>query len=46
MTRIFWLPDLRLTAAELDPADKNRRSHRGTAMRACANYWLLRASTR
>ena len=30
----FFLPDLQLTAAELDPAEKNRRSHRGTAMRA------------
>jgi len=29
----FWLPELRLTAAELDPADKNRRSHRGAALR-------------
>jgi XTP/dITP diphosphohydrolase len=30
----FWLPDLKMTAAELSPAEKNRRSHRGTAMRA------------
>lgn len=30
----FLLPDLGLTAAELDPADKNRRSHRGSALRA------------
>jgi len=30
----FWLPDLKLTAAELDPAQKNRLSHRGQAMRA------------
>jgi XTP/dITP diphosphohydrolase len=29
----FWLPELRMTAAELSPAEKNRRSHRGTAMR-------------
>jgi XTP/dITP diphosphohydrolase len=28
----FFLPELGLTAAELDPADKNRLSHRGTAM--------------
>ena len=31
----FWLPDLELTAAELDSADKNRLSHRGRAMRNC-----------
>jgi XTP/dITP diphosphohydrolase len=30
----FWLPDLRKTAAELPPAEKNRLSHRGKAMRA------------
>ena len=30
----FWLPDLELTAAELDSAVKNRLSHRGPAMRA------------
>jgi XTP/dITP diphosphohydrolase len=30
----FWLPELRLTAAELSPQDKNRLSHRGKAMRA------------
>jgi XTP/dITP diphosphohydrolase len=30
----FWLPDLRQTAAELPPAEKNRLSHRGKAMRA------------
>ena len=29
----FWLPALRMTAAELDPAEKNRLSHRGQAMR-------------
>ena len=29
----FFLPELQMTAAELDLADKNRRSHRGTAMR-------------
>ena len=28
----FWLPELKLTAAELDPDVKNRLSHRGTAM--------------
>jgi XTP/dITP diphosphohydrolase len=30
----FWLPELGLTAAELDPARKNRLSHRGTALEA------------
>jgi XTP/dITP diphosphohydrolase len=30
----FWLPELKLTAAELDADAKNRLSHRGTAMRA------------
>jgi XTP/dITP diphosphohydrolase len=29
----FWLPELGKTAAELDPAEKNRLSHRGKAMR-------------
>ena len=28
----FWLPDLNCTAAELDPAHKNRISHRGRAL--------------
>ena len=31
---IFWLPDLKLSAAELSEQDKNRLSHRGTALRA------------
>jgi XTP/dITP diphosphohydrolase len=30
----FWLSDLSKTAAELDPGEKNRLSHRGKAMRA------------
>jgi XTP/dITP diphosphohydrolase len=30
----FWLPELNRTAAELPPAEKNRLSHRGKAMRA------------
>jgi XTP/dITP diphosphohydrolase len=30
----FWLPELRLTAAELEPERKNRLSHRGTALQA------------
>jgi XTP/dITP diphosphohydrolase len=29
----FWLPELKMTAAELDPGEKNRRSHRGLALR-------------
>jgi XTP/dITP diphosphohydrolase len=30
----FWLPELELTAAELAPEEKNRRSHRGAALRS------------
>ncbi len=30
----FWLPELNQTAAELQPAEKNRLSHRGKALRA------------
>jgi len=30
----FWLPALSLSAAELDPDEKNRLSHRGTALRS------------
>jgi XTP/dITP diphosphohydrolase len=30
----FWLPELGVTAAELDPEQKNRSSHRGAAWRA------------
>ncbi|HEY2678537.1 MAG TPA: RdgB/HAM1 family non-canonical purine NTP pyrophosphatase [Steroidobacteraceae bacterium] len=29
----FWVPELGLTAAEIGPAEKNSRSHRGMAMR-------------
>lgn len=29
---LFWLPGLGRTAAELDPAEKNRLSHRGQAL--------------
>ena len=32
--RYFWLPALSKTAAELDPHEKNRHSHRGAALRA------------
>lgn len=31
---LFWVPDLAATAAELSQDEKNRRSHRGIAMRA------------
>jgi XTP/dITP diphosphohydrolase len=31
---IFWLPDLAQTFAELDPIEKNQRSHRANAIRA------------
>jgi XTP/dITP diphosphohydrolase len=30
----FWLPEFNKTVAELDPTEKNRRSHRGAAARA------------
>jgi len=38
----FWLQDLGVTAAELDPSDKNRLSHRGVAMRALRDQLLAR----
>jgi XTP/dITP diphosphohydrolase len=38
----FWLPDLGVTAAQLDPADKNRLSHRGLAMRALRDQLAAR----
>jgi XTP/dITP diphosphohydrolase len=38
----FWLPDLGMTAAQLDPSDKNRLSHRGIAMRALRDQWVAR----
>jgi XTP/dITP diphosphohydrolase len=30
----FWLPELKMTAAQLDLQEKNRMSHRGKALRA------------
>jgi len=33
---LLWLPDVGLTSAELSPAEKNARSHRGAAARAMA----------
>jgi XTP/dITP diphosphohydrolase len=38
----FWLPDLHMTAAELDPTDKNRLSHRGVALRALCGLLAAR----
>jgi XTP/dITP diphosphohydrolase len=42
----FFLPELQLTAAELDSADKNRRSHRGMAMRALRQFLAAREQAR
>jgi XTP/dITP diphosphohydrolase len=36
----FWLPELQLSAAQLDLADKNRISHRGIALRALREQLL------
>jgi XTP/dITP diphosphohydrolase len=38
----FWLPGLRMTAAELVPEEKNRLSHRGQAMRAMRDMLAAR----
>ena len=40
----FWLPELQLTAAQLDLADKNRISHRGIALRALRDQLLARGA--
>jgi XTP/dITP diphosphohydrolase len=40
----FWLPELGLTAAELEPARKNRLSHRGTALAALRAALAARAA--
>jgi len=42
----FWLPELAATAAELDPAEKNRRSHRGTALRSLREQLAARLDAR
>jgi XTP/dITP diphosphohydrolase len=42
----FWLPDLAASAAELDPAEKNRRSHRGTALRSLRGQLAARMDAR
>ena len=39
----FWLPDHRLTAAELTPEEKNRCSHRGKALRVLREALLTRS---
>jgi XTP/dITP diphosphohydrolase len=41
----FWLPDLGLTAAQLGVADKNRRSHRGIALRNLREQLAAREPT-
>jgi XTP/dITP diphosphohydrolase len=38
----FWLSDRGMTAAQLDPAEKNRLSHRGMAMRALHDQLIER----
>jgi XTP/dITP diphosphohydrolase len=38
----FWLPDLGMTAAQLEPAQKNRLSHRGIALRALREQLVAR----
>ncbi len=35
---IFYLPEMQKTMAELDPADKNKISHRSIAAKKLANY--------
>jgi XTP/dITP diphosphohydrolase len=39
----FWLPELEMTAAELALEEKNRRSHRGAALRALRAQLAVRA---
>lgn len=36
---VFYVPELGTTAANLDRADKNARSHRGKALRALLDQW-------
>ena len=40
----FFLPELNLTAAQLDPAQKNLMSHRGQALRELIHQLQLRSS--
>ncbi len=39
----FWVPELERTVAQLSRAEKNRRSHRGTALRALREQLAARA---
>jgi len=39
----FWLPELKMTAAELEPEEKNRLSHRGQALRSLRARLAARA---
>jgi XTP/dITP diphosphohydrolase len=39
----FWLPEFKVTAAQLEPEEKNRLSHRGRAMRALRALLAARA---
>jgi XTP/dITP diphosphohydrolase len=38
----FWLPELGMTAAQLEPAQKNRLSHRGMALRSLRDQLVAR----
>jgi len=38
----FWIPELGMTAAQLDLADKNRLSHRGAALRSLRDQLAAR----
>lgn len=42
----FWLPELGMTAAQLDADEKNRRSHRGQALCALRAQLAVRAAAR
>jgi XTP/dITP diphosphohydrolase len=42
----FWLPELDASAAQLDPAEKNRRSHRGAALRSLRAHLASRLDER
>ncbi len=39
----FWLPELEMTAAQLEQEEKNRRSHRGQALRSLRERLAARA---
>jgi XTP/dITP diphosphohydrolase len=42
----FWLAEVSATAAELDPVEKNRVSHRGIALRALRERLAARTASR